>query len=437
MTRHADARAWPLLPLLVFLALFLGSGIYHSQLGTDFAFYQLKAPVAALVALVVALCLGRESLNKKLDTFIAGVGDNTIVLMCLVFLLAGAFAAVTKAIGGVDATVNAGLSILPEQLVLPGLFVVAAFLATAMGTSMGTIGALAPIAVGFAQATGLDMPLTMGAVIGGAMFGDNLSIISDTTIAATRSQNVGMRDKFLMNLRIALPAAIATLLLLAWLGNSADASEPREVGNWLLVLPYIAVLALAVSGLNVILVLLAGILFSGACGLLLTPEYGVLKLGNDIYAGFEGMLEIMLLSMLIGGLSALMKSQGGLQWLNNSISRITQAIAVGQRRAGEIAIALLVSIANLFVANNTVAIILSGEVAKNIADAEDVDPKRSASLLDIFSCVVQGVIPWGAQILLAGSLAGLSPLALVSSVYYCWLLALAALVSIILGRPRD
>ncbi len=434
MTRHADARAWPLLPLLVFLALFLGSGIYHSQLGTDFAFYQLKAPVAALVALVVALCLGRESLNKKLDTFIAGVGDNTIVLMCLVFLLAGAFAAVTKAIGGVDATVNAGLSILPEQLVLPGLFVVAAFLATAMGTSMGTIGALAPIAVGFAQATGLDMPLTMGAVIGGAMFGDNLSIISDTTIAATRSQNVGMRDKLLMNLRIALPAAIATLLLLAWLGNSADASEPREVVNWLLVLPYIAVLALAVSGLNVILVLLAGILFSGACGLLLTPEYGVLKLGNDIYAGFEGMLEIML---LIGGLSALMKSQGGLQWLNNSISRITQAIAVGQRRAGEIAIALLVSIANLFVANNTVAIILSGEVAKNIADAEDVDPKRSASLLDIFSCVVQGVIPWGAQILLAGSLAGLSPLALVSSVYYCWLLALAALVSIILGRPRD
>ncbi|MCJ8168768.1 Na+/H+ antiporter NhaC family protein [Atopomonas sediminilitoris] len=435
MNSTPRASAWALLPLLVFLALFLGSGLYHSHIGTDFAFYQLKAPVAALVALLVALCLGRESLNRKLDTFIAGIGDSTIILMCLVFLLAGAFAAVTKAIGGVDATVSLGLSLLPEQLILPGLFIVAAFLATAMGTSMGTIGALAPVAAGFAQATGLDMPLTMGAVIGGAMFGDNLSIISDTTIAATRSQNVGMRDKFMLNLRIALPAAIATLLLLAWLGTGAQ-SEPRESANVWLVLPYVAVLALAISGLNVILVLLAGIVLSGISGLLLAPDYGVLKFGNDIYAGFAGMLEIMLLSMLIGGLSALMKTQGGLAWLSQGIAKLTTLLAIGQRRAGEFAIAAVVSLANLFVANNTVAIILSGEVAKNIAQKDNVDPKRSASLLDIFSCVVQGVIPWGAQILLAGSLAGVSPLALVSSVYYCWLLAAVAVVSIILGRPR-
>lgn len=224
MSERPQPRAAALLPLLLFLVIFLGSGIYYTLIGTDFAFYQIKAPVAILPAIVLALIIARDTLNRSLDAFVGGVGNSNIITMVLVFLLAGAFAAVTKAIGGVDATVNLGLSVIPPALVLPGLFVIGAFVATAMGTSMGTIGALAPVALGFAEATGLSIPMTMGAVIGGAMAGDNLSIISDTTIASTRTQGVAMRDKFKLNLMIALPAAVLTVVLLFILGDSA--TEP-------------------------------------------------------------------------------------------------------------------------------------------------------------------------------------------------------------------
>ncbi|WP_223654993.1 Na+/H+ antiporter NhaC family protein [Halopseudomonas nanhaiensis] len=435
MTERPQPRATALLPLLLFLLIFLGSGIYYTLSGTDFAFYQVKAPVAILPAIVLAVLLAREGLNRSLDTFVAGIGDSNIITMVLVFLLAGAFATVTDAIGGVTATVNMGLSFIPPSFVLPGLFLIAAFISTAMGTSMGTIGAVAPVALGFAEATGISVPAAMGAVIGGAMAGDNLSIISDTTIASTRTQSVAMRDKFKLNLLIALPAAALTLILLFVLGDTA--TEPAEAEyRVILVLPYIAVLVLALSGLNVLAVLLTGIVLSGLTGLLMTDDYAVSTWGTDIYRGFEGMLEITILSMFIGGLSAIMKREGGLAWLRQTIQSITTRIGQAGRRSGETAISALVSLANLFVANNTVAIIVSGSVARDLADHYQVDRRRSASLLDIFSCVVQGLIPYGAQILLAGSLAGVSPLILAGQVHYCWILGAAAVLAIIAGVPK-
>ena len=433
MQAPVQPRASALLPLLLFLLIFLGSGIYYSLTGTDFAFYQIKAPVAILPAIILGLLLAKPSYRDNLQTFIDGIGDRNIITMALVFLLAGAFSSVTKAIGGVDATVSLGLSILPPSLILPGLFVIAVFISTAMGTSMGTIGALVPIALGFAEVTGLSLPLAMGAVIGGAMAGDNLSIISDTTIAATRTQGVGMRDKFRLNLMIALPAMLLTLVVLFVLGDTSAQPVPTDYNIWL-VLPYLAVLVLALCGLDVMIVLMTGIALSGVTGMLIQPEYALATYGNDIYQGFAGMLEIMVLSMLIGGLSAIMKQEGGLDWLRERIQAMTARNA--GRRSGETGIAGLVTATNLFVANNTVAIIISGSVAKDLADHYQVDPRRSASLLDIFSCVVQGLIPYGAQILLAGSLAALSPLALITQVHYCWLLGLMAVLAIVFGFPR-
>lgn len=435
MTERLPPRATALLPLLLFLLIFLGSGIYYTAIGTDFAFYQIKAPVAILPAIILAVLLARDTLNRSLEAFVAGVGDSNIITMALVFLLAGAFATVTEAIGGVSATVNMGLSFIPTSMVLPGLFLIGAFISTAMGTSMGTIGALAPVALGFAQATGLPIPLAMGAIIGGAMAGDNLSIISDTTIAATRTQGVSMRDKFKLNLMIALPAMLLTLVLLFILGDTTVEPVVAEY-QLVLVLPYIAVLVLALSGLNVLAVLMAGIILSGLTGLFVSNEYSLATWGGDIYRGFEGMLEIMVLSMFIGGLSAIMKREGGLDWVRERIQRIAGALGKTGKRTGEAAIAVLVSITNLFVANNTVAIIISGSVAKDLADDYTVDRRRSASLLDIFSCVIQGLIPYGAQILLAGSLASISPLILVGKVYYCWILGSMAITAIAFGFPK-
>ncbi|MEL0167702.1 MAG: Na+/H+ antiporter NhaC family protein [Pseudomonadaceae bacterium] len=433
MSNPVQPRASALLPLLLFLLIFLGSGIYYSLAGTEFAFYQIKAPVAILPAIILGLLLAKPSYRENLQTFIDGIGDRNIITMALVFLLAGAFSSVTKAIGGVDATVNMGLSILPPSLILPGLFMIAVFISTAMGTSMGTIGALIPIALGFAEATGLSIPLAVGAVIGGAMAGDNLSIISDTTIAATRTQGVGMRDKFRLNLIIAVPAMLLTLAVLFVVGDAHGAAAVEDYNPWLVV-PYLSVLVLALCGLDVMIVLMTGIILSGVTGMLIKPDYALASYGSDIYQGFAGMLEITILSMLIGGLSAIMKQEGGLDWLRERIQALTSRSA--GRRSGETGIAGLVSLTNLFVANNTVAIIISGSVAKDLAEHYDVDPRRSASLLDIFSCVIQGLIPYGAQILLAGSLAALSPMVLITQVHYCWLLGLMAVLAIIFGLPR-
>lgn len=430
-----QARAIALLPLIVFLAVFLGSGIYHSIIGTAFAFYQIKAPVAALPAIIVAVLLYRGKLNTGIDTFLKGASHPNLILMFMVFMLAGAFASTSSAIGSVDATVQFGLSIIPAEFVLPMLFLISAFIATAMGTSMGTIAACAPIAFGFSQATNIETIYTIGAVIGGAMFGDNLSMISDTTIAATSSQKVQLKDKFKVNVWIAVPASIITLFIYIFVSHGSQDIEHQAYNVWL-ILPYIAVFILAFSRLHVLAVLLIGVILSGLIGLIESPQFDFLQLNNAIYNGFTGMFEVALLSMFLGGLSTIMEKEGGLNWLIQRIYKITHLFKVGKQRAGELGICFLVVFSNLFVANNTVAIILSGDMAREVANEYGVDPKRAAALLDIFSCVVQGLIPYGAQLLLACSIAKMSPIELVGSIYYCWVLAIFAVFAILLRFPK-
>ena len=416
--------ALALTPLLLFLALFFGAGLYYTAQGEAMGFYQLRAPVAILPALALGVWLARRRGVPAQQTLLQGMGDGNVMLMCLIFLLAGAFATVSKAIGAVDAVVALGLGTLPAGLILPGLFLVAAFVSLSIGTSMGTLAAVVPIALGVADAAGLDRVLVTSAVLGGAMFGDNLSIISDTTIAATRSQGAEMRDKFRENFRIALPAAIATIVLLATLGDAAPVEAPDAASPWL-VLPYVVVLGLALAGLDVVLVLGIGLVVSGVFGFVLAQEYDLVSFAGDIYLGFESMVEITLLSILIGGLAALIKATGGLAWLAQVIAKFARGHT--GRRAGEISIAALAAGSDALTANNTVAILVTGSLAKDIAQRHGISPRRAASVLDIFACVVQGVLPYGAQILLAASLAAVSPLALAGSVYYCWLLALSAI----------
>ncbi len=430
---QTQPSAKALLPLLVFLALFIGTGTWLTLQGVEFAFYQLPAPVAALPAVMLALMLGKEGFNKNLETFFKGVGHSNIMAMCLIYLLAGAFASVAKATGGVDATVALGLSLIPGWFLLPGLFLISAFIATAMGTSMGTIGAVAPVALGVAQSAGLDPVLVAGAVLGGAMFGDNLSIISDTTIAATRSQGCEMKDKFRENFKIAAPAAIGVILLYLTLGSVGDAPATEAHIELLKVMPYLLILGLALAGVNVFVVLGIGILAAGLVGLFNGSELG--QFSKDIYQGFTGMQEIFLLSMLIGGLGALMERQGGLAWISTRIAaliaRFTREHSGEQNeKAAELGIAGVVGLTNLCTANNTVAIIVASKVARELAEQHGVTPRRAASLLDIFSCVVQGLIPWGAQALLLGSIFGLSPLAVISMSFYPMALALAALAAV-------
>ncbi|KGM55465.1 sodium:proton antiporter [Lysobacter daejeonensis GH1-9] len=422
--------ALALTPLLLFLALFFGAGLYFTAQGEAMGFYQLRAPVAILPALALGAWLAWRRGVRPIEALLAGMGHANIMLMCLVFLLAGAFATVSKAIGAVDAVVAIGLGSLPPALILPGLFLVAGFVALAIGTSMGTIAAVVPIALGVSDAAGLDAGLVLGAVVGGAMFGDNLSVISDTTIAATRTQGCRMRDKFRENFKIALPAAIATVALMAVLGDTAPVAPPDSVASGWLVLPYVVVLGLALAGLNVVLVLAIGLVLSGLSGLFVGDGYDPVTFAGDIYAGFDSMVEITLLSILIGGLAELIKVTGGLAWLAQVIARFARGHT--GRRSGEASIAALAVGADALTANNTVAILVAGSLAKDIAERHDISPRRSASLLDIFSCVTQGLLPYGAQILLAASLAGLSPLAIAGKVYYCWLLVAAAVVFMIL-----
>lgn len=434
-----------LVPLLLFLGIFIGTGMALTASGTNMAFYQLSATVAIMPAIALALLqggVGRGRLQKKITIFLTGAGELNIMTMCMIYLLAGGFAAVATAIGSVEATVNFGLSLVPSSFILPGLFIVGAFVSTAMGTSMGTVAAITPIALGVAAQTNIEIPLLMGVVLGGAMFGDNLSMISDTTIAATRTQGCEMGDKFRMNFAIALPAALLTIALL-WLAGADGTQVQLADYNFIKVLPYLTVLILALLGLNVFVVLATGIVFSGAVGLSLGVDaqtsYSALRWAQDIYKGFTGMNEIFVLSMLIGGLGELIRFHGGIAWLLERVDALSRLLARGKKataKAGEFCISLLVSLADICTANNTVAIILTGNMAKEIAEKNHIDPRRSASLLDIFSCVFQGLIPWAAQLLLAGSLAKISPLEIAVNNWYCMLLAVAGAAAIMLGRPK-
>lgn len=429
----ASARA--LLPLAVFLILFLGTGLYFQSEGVDYAFYQLPSPVAILPAIVLGILLSRQAFNQRIATFVSGVGESNIVTMCLIYLLAGAFSTVAEATGGVDAMVALGLTIIPASFLLPGLFIIAAVVSTAMGTSMGTLAALAPVALGLGNAADISLPLLAGVLVSGAMFGDNLSIISDTTIAATRTQGCSMRDKFRANLKMSIPAAIITV---GWLLSYDTGSTPLAIpeANLWLCIPYFAIIVLAVLGLNVFAVLGLGIVMAAAFGMV-SMDYQWVKFSQDIYSGFTSMQEIFYLSLLIGGLSALIRQQGGLAFLAKAVEAVTQRLSKHKQRAAALGVAGLTALTNLCVANNTVSILLAGEVSKKLAAKGNLAARQSASLLDVFACVVQGALPYGAQALLMGASFGISPLSVSLHSGYSFILAGVAVALIIWRKPLE
>ncbi len=409
-----------LLPLGVFLVLFVGSGIITGD------FYKMPALVAFLIAGGIALLFNKkENLETKMNVFCKGAGDTNIILMVIIFLLAGAFSSVAKAMGGVDSTVNLSLSILPSNLLVAGLFIIGCFISISMGTSVGTIAALAPIAIGVAQKTGIPVPLVIGAVVGGAMFGDNLSMISDTTIAAVRTQGCELKDKFKMNFLIVLPAAIATAIILTvvTLGYENVATQSYEY-NIIKVLPYILVLAGALIGVNVFVLLGSGILFAGVVGIF-SNSFGILGFIGAISEGLGGMYELSLLVIVVGGVVSLIKFNGGIDYILHFITS-----KIKSKKGAEFGIAALVSVIDLCTANNTIAIVTAGPLAKDIAEKYDIDPRKTASILDIFSSCWQGVIPYGAQLLTASGIAGISPVEIIKYLYYPGLMFICGIAAI-------
>lgn len=420
-----------LIPLLIFVLMYLGVGIFLQLQGVSMAFYQFPSPIAAFIGIIFAFILFRGSITEKFNTFLEGCGHQDIITMCIIYLLAGAFAGVSKAMGGVDSTVNLALSYIPIHFLVPSIFIVAGFISTATGTSVGAIVSIAPIAVGLAEKSGASLPLVLAAVMGGAMFGDNLSVISDTTIAATRTQGVEMKDKFKVNLYIALPAAILTIILLFIFGTPEKTTQIGVLNYSLLkILPYMAVLIMAISGLNVFIVLTYGIVVAGLIGIFY-GDFTFLSLSKEIYNGFLGMNEIFLLSLLSGGLATMTAKAGGIQWLINHI----QKLIIGKKTA-KLGIGLLVSVTDIAVANNTVAIIINGSIAKNISEKYGVDPKESAAILDIFSCVFQGLLPYGAQMLILLNFAHeqVSPFNLIPLLWYQIILLVFTLLFIRVKR---
>jgi Na+/H+ antiporter NhaC len=416
-----------LIPFLIFIVLYMGVGLTLQFSGVEMAFYQMPAPIAALVGIVAAFLLFKGSIEDKFEQFMAGCGHSNIMTMCCIYLLAGGFASLAKAMGGVQATANLGLSVIPPEFITAGLFIIASFLSLATGTSVGTITAIGPIAIEVASQAGLNMVLVLGSVVGGAMFGDNLSMISDTTIAATRTQEVEMRDKFRVNFMMALPAAVVTCILLLFIGRPETVVPIKELQfDIVKVIPYIWILAFSLLGVNVFVALASGIVVALVVGLF-SGDLTLLGSAQSIYEGFTGMFEVFLLSMFIGGLSEMVNQNGGLLWVLQKIqSKVTS------KRSAEIGISGLVSIADLATANNTVSIVVTGAIAKNIAERYHVDPRRSASLLDTWSCVFQGIIPYGAQTLIICGLAAgvVSPFQLLTTLWYPYFLGIFAIVSI-------
>lgn len=430
MKENNKISAKALIPFLIFIALYLITGLILQVRGVEMAFYQLPAPIAVFVAIIAAFFLFEGSIEDKFDTLVSGCGDSNIIIMCLIYLLAGAFSSLAKASGGVDSVVALGLSFIPSGFLTAGVFLIASFISIATGSSVGTITALGPIAVGLADTSGISLAQMLGALVGGAMFGDNLSIISDTTIAATRSQGCDMKDKFKMNAKIAIPAAILTIILLLIFASPETKTHPTDLTYDLLsIIPYLFVLIVSLMGVNVFVVLTGAIGLSSA--LLLVRGTSMIDISQIIWEGFTDMFEIFLLSMLIGGLSKMVADEGGINWI---ISKIK--IFAKNERTGELGIGLLVSLADICVANNTVAIIISGPIAKKMSREFGIDPRRSASLLDTFSCVFQGIIPYSAQVLIAASFTGgaLAPFELIPFFWYQFILGILALISILAPR---
>jgi len=386
---------WALLPFGVFIVLFLGAGIYYDD------FYAFPAPVAISMAVIFAFLFYRGGMVEKTTTFLKGCGDQTILKMCIIYLLAGAFASVSEAIGSTAAIVDIGINYLSPAYYAAGIFVVASFLSLASGSSVGTIVAMGPIAIGLANSSGVGVNIIGAALLGGAMFGDNLSIISDTTIAATQIMGCKMSDKFKNNVKFALPAAIIATIAYIFIGlNNSVGTLSAEVWDWesaLLIIPYLAVIILAFVGMDVFLVLVIGIVLSALFGFAL-QDFSFLTLGEKVYEGFTDMTSIFLLSLLTGGLAAMVEKAGGISGLLNLIKR-----RINGPKSALLGVGAFVGLTDVATANNTIAIIISGKVSQKIAQDYHIRKRVMASILDTFSCIIQSIIPYGAQILILTS----------------------------------
>ncbi|RIN78311.1 Na+/H+ antiporter NhaC family protein [Staphylococcus simulans] len=419
-------NAVALIPLILFVGLFLGVGIITGD------FTKMPLNIAITIAVIVALIMNRkEKFTEKVEVFTKGAGHSNIILMVLIFVLAGAFSKVTEDMGGVKSTVNLGLSLIPGNLLIIGLFIICMFVSISMGTSVGTVAAIAPVGFGISEATDISAALAMATVVGGAMFGDNLSMISDTTISAVRTQHTKMSDKFKVNFKIVLPGAILTMIILGILTHSATISSTKDYSfEFIKVIPYLLVLILALIGVNVIIVLIGGTVLSGIIGLIdgSFNWIGFLKAASE---GMIGMEDIAIIALMIGGLIGIIQHNGGITWLLNFVRS-----RVKSRRGAEFGIASLVSAADISTANNTISILMAGPLAKNIADEYDIDPRKSASILDIFGSCFQGLLPYSPQVIAAAGVAGISPFMLVPYSIYPIILGISGLAAIIFNFPK-
>lgn len=424
-----------LLPIVVFLVIYLGNGVYFEYVRPvdgEMGFYIMSVVVAFVIALIVALLQNRTvSFDEKIKICAKGIGDENITIMLFIFLVAGAFSGIAKEAGGAESTANLLLSILPAQFALPGLFLIACLISMAMGTSVGTITVLVPIAVNVATGSGLGIPMCVGTIVGGAMFGDNLSFVSDTTIAATKTQGVEMKDKFRMNFKIALPAALLTLAILtAFSLNTQIASIGNFEYNTWQVLPYFIVLGAAIAGLNVFGVLCMGIVLFLIVGLG-TGSLTVAAAFSSMGTGTNGMFETMVVTILVASIGALIKANGGFLWLLHLIRKVFKG-----HTGGCFGIGILTLLMDIATANNTVAIVMAAPIAKEISEDYDINPKETASLLDTFSCVGQGMIPYGAQLLIAASISGITALNIIPFLFYPFLLFVSVSVSILVIKTK-
>ncbi|MBR4729011.1 MAG: Na+/H+ antiporter NhaC family protein [Prevotella sp.] len=412
-------------PLGVFIILYLVTSIIAGD------FYKVPITVAFMVSSIYAIIIHRgRPLKERIDTFSRGAASGQMMLMIWIFVLAGAFANSAKMMGSIDATVNLTLLCLPPQMLLAGLFVAACFISLSIGTSVGTIVALTPIAAGVAQQTGTDVAMMTAIVVGGSFFGDNLSFISDTTIIATSTQGCRLSDKFRVNSFIVAPAALVVCIIYILMG--AEVHAPQQIGSveWTKVIPYLAVLVTAIFGMNVMAVLTLGIILAGIIGML-TGSFDVFGWMKAMGDGIIGMGELIIITMMAGGMLELIKQQGGIDFI---IERMTRHIH--GKRGAELSIGTLVALVDVCTANNTVAIITVGGIAKQVGDRYGVDNKKAASILDTFSCFVQGLIPYGAQLLMAAGLAALNPAAIIPYLYYPFAIGIAAILSILFRYPR-
>lgn len=413
-------------PIFVFLLIFVGSGVYFSFNNIEMAFYQIAPTVAIIPAIVFGLFLIKGDIQERINTFLDGLRHRDIVTMCLIFLFAGAFNMVTKSIGCVESTVNLVLSAIHVDFILIGVFLTSAFISTAIGTSMGTIVTVGPIAVGIAQYGAMPVDLGIATVIGGAMFGDSLSPVGDTTIAAVLSQQADFKKKLILNAIVACIAAVFMIFILWQIHTPSSVPEVKDY-KLILVVPYITLVLLAFAGFNVFQVLISGLLVAGTIGFL-QLDYSVVNFAKDINKGFESMYEIFLLSLFVGGLANILKKLGAMTFITNFISKANHLT----KKSAQLVIGGIVSIFDILIANNTVAIIFSGEMAKTIAHRYHIPNHYTAAWLDIFSCVFQGIIPYGAQILLASTISGVSPLSIAGKVYYCYILGIVTILYIML-----